>query len=133
MVTTPVSKKQAVGMAFVGFGKTIPEEARDNLGLPSSERLWLLCLREMQGVDAITEGRLNQELQVIQQLDLSGFFLVLWDIHRFAINAGHVIILDGPASGSLVVHQLGLSLVNPLHHRLLFERFFAGVVLWRCL
>lgn len=74
-------------------------------------------------MDAIAEGRLNQELQVIQQLDLSGFFLVLWDIHRFAINAGHVIILDGPASGSLVVHQLGLSPVNPIQHRLLFERF----------
>ena len=60
-------------MAFVGFGKVIPEEARDNLGLPSSERLRLLCLREMQGVDAIAEGRLDQELQVIQQLDLNGF------------------------------------------------------------
>lgn len=49
MVTTPVSKKQAVGMAFVGFGKTIPEEARDNLGLPSSERLRLLCCGKCKG------------------------------------------------------------------------------------
>ena len=123
MIPVPVSNKKKVGMPFVGFGKAIPEEVKDNLGLAPSERLRLLCLRGMPGMDPVVERRLNQELQVIRQLDLSGFFLVLWDIYRFAINAGHVIILNGPASSSLVVHLLGLSPVNPIQHRLFFERF----------
>ncbi|NBR07060.1 MAG: hypothetical protein EBT92_15025 [Planctomycetes bacterium] len=123
MVTIPVLKKQVVEMALVCFGKAIPEEAGDNLGLDPSERLRLLCMRGMHGMDAVVEGRLKQELQVIKQLNLSGFFLILWDIHRFASCKGHVIILDGPATSSLILHQLGLSPVNPIHHGLLFERF----------
>jgi len=73
--------------------------------------------------DEVTE-RLSYELSVIERLGFADYFLVVADFIRFA-HKKH--ISTGPgrgsAAGSLVAYTLRITDVDPLHHRLLFERF----------
>lgn len=70
------------------------------------------------------EERLDRELDLIQKMGFSGYFLVVWDFVRFAKDAG---IPVGPgrgsAAGSFVSYCLGITDIDPLKYGLLFERF----------
>jgi len=70
------------------------------------------------------EQRLARELTIIQQMQFSGYFLIVWDFIRYAREHG---IPVGPgrgsAAGSLVSYALGITDLDPLQHELLFERF----------
>ncbi|SEM91329.1 DNA polymerase III subunit alpha [Lihuaxuella thermophila] len=70
--------------------------------------------------------RLNRELTVIINRGLASYFLIVWDLVRFARKNG---IPVGPgrgsAAGSLVVYLLGITEVNPLEYGLSFERFLS--------
>ena len=70
------------------------------------------------------EQRLGRELAIIQQMQFSGYFLIVWDFIRYARDAN---IPVGPgrgsAAGSLVSYALGITDLDPLQHELLFERF----------
>jgi DNA polymerase-3 subunit alpha len=70
------------------------------------------------------EQRLARELAIIQQMQFSGYFLIVWDFVRYARE--HKIPVGpgrGSAAGSLVSYSLGITDLDPLHHELLFERF----------
>lgn len=68
--------------------------------------------------------RLEYELTVIQNMGFSDYFLIVWDLMKYAREHG---ILTGPgrgsAAGSLVSYLLGITDVDPIKHGLLFERF----------
>jgi DNA polymerase III alpha subunit len=73
------------------------------------------------------QERLDQELQVINDLNLVEPLLAICQIVQQAHKNDVLASVRGPAAGSLVVHALGLSQVCPLKHGLLFERFsYAG-------
>lgn len=73
---------------------------------------------------ATYETRLAYELGVISKLAYTGYFLILWDIIQWArsktipVGPGR-----GSAAGSLVAYALGLTELDPLRHKLIFERF----------
>ncbi len=68
--------------------------------------------------------RLDNEIRVIQQMQFSAYFLIVWDFIRYARETG---IPVGPgrgsAAGSLVSYALRITDVDPLDYDLLFERF----------
>lgn len=68
--------------------------------------------------------RLAYELDVIQQMDFSGYFLIVADFINYAKKKG---IPVGPgrgsAAGSLVAYALRITDIDPLPYKLLFERF----------
>jgi error-prone DNA polymerase len=68
-------------------------------------------------------NRLEQELETIEHLGFSGYFLVVWDIVRWARERGISCQARGSAADSLVVYVLDISTVDPIHYNLLFERF----------
>ncbi len=70
-------------------------------------------------------AQLDHELGVIARLGLAGYFLVVWDVVRFACTVGVPCQGRGSAAGSVVSYTLGISRVDPLAHRLLFERFLS--------
>ncbi len=83
-------------------------------------------LRKRYG-DSIPEEvreRLEHELNVIEKMGFAGYFLIIWDVIRFAKENG---IRVGPgrgsAAGSLVAYTLGITNIDPLKYGLLFERF----------
>ena len=70
------------------------------------------------------EQRLSRELAIIQQMQFSGYFLIVWDFIRYAKE--HEIPVGpgrGSAAGSLVSYAMGITDIDPLQHELLFERF----------
>ncbi len=68
--------------------------------------------------------RMHYELQIMQQMGFSTYFLVVWDYIKYARDRN---IPVGPgrgsAAGSLVAYALGITNIDPIHHGLLFERF----------
>jgi DNA polymerase-3 subunit alpha len=67
--------------------------------------------------------RLDRELDVIDKLGFSNYFLIVWDFVRFARERGIPATARGSGVGSLVAYGLYLSHVCPLRYDLLFERF----------
>ncbi len=67
--------------------------------------------------------RLKKELDTIGAMRYSGYFLVVWDIARFARKNHIPICGKGSAAGSLVSYVLGISDVDPVKNNLYFERF----------
>jgi DNA polymerase III alpha subunit len=68
-------------------------------------------------------NRLAHELDVIERAGLAEFFLICWDLMRFAREQGIPAQGRGSAAGSIVAYTLGISRVEPIQHNLLFERF----------
>jgi error-prone DNA polymerase len=67
--------------------------------------------------------RLETELETIRQLGFAGYFLIVWDIVKWAREQGIRCQARGSAVDSLVVYLLDISNVDPIHYNLLFERF----------
>ncbi|MDR5726115.1 MAG: DNA polymerase III subunit alpha [Terriglobia bacterium] len=70
------------------------------------------------------EQRLQREIDCIQQMKFSGYFLIVWDFIRYAKE--HDIPVGpgrGSATGSLVAYAMNITDVDPLQASLLFERF----------
>jgi len=68
--------------------------------------------------------RLLYELNIINDMGFSNYFLVVYDFIKYAKKNG---ILVGPgrgsAGGSLVAYSLGITDIDPIYYDLLFERF----------
>jgi DNA polymerase-3 subunit alpha len=68
--------------------------------------------------------RLNEELKTIHEMGYDDYFLVVWDVIRYAKKQS---ILVGPgrgsAPGSLVAYTLGITDIDPIKFDLVFERF----------
>ncbi|HEY6182138.1 MAG TPA: DNA polymerase III subunit alpha, partial [Terriglobales bacterium] len=85
---------------------------------------WLQSQNKLKHTLADYEQRLTRELGIIQQMQFSGYFLIVWDFIRYARE--HDIPVGpgrGSAAGSLVSYALGITDLDPLQHELLFERF----------
>jgi len=68
-------------------------------------------------------ARLQRELEVIEKTGLAEFFLITWDIMRFAREQQIPGQGRGSAADSIVAYLLGITRVDPVAHDLLFERF----------
>lgn len=90
------------------------------------ERLSRAGLRDRMGGAPSPEyiERLEYELGVINRMGFAGYFLIVADFINAAKTRG---IPVGPgrgsAAGSLVAFALRITELDPIHHKLLFERF----------
>jgi DNA polymerase III alpha subunit len=82
--------------------------------------------RQHLGLSGDVETQLEYELRVIRESGLSNYFLIVWDIVRFAREQGILCQGRGSAANSLAAYLLGISPVNPLAHDLVFERFLSS-------
>lgn len=69
--------------------------------------------------------QISRELDLIEKLDLAGYFLIVWDIVRFCREAGILVQGRGSAANSAVCYSLGITAVDPIRMDLLFERFLS--------
>ena len=88
-----------------------------------------LCVEGLQerfpaGIRPEYKERLDYELGVIKRMGFSGYFLIVWDFIAYARTQG---IPVGPGRGSgagaIVAYALRITNIDPIHHKLLFERF----------
>jgi error-prone DNA polymerase len=69
--------------------------------------------------------QIDRELALIEKLDLPGYFLIVWDIVRFCREKNILVQGRGSAANSAVCYALGITAVDPVGMRLLFERFLS--------
>ncbi len=69
--------------------------------------------------------QLDKELGVISRLGFAGYFLVVWDICGFCRDQGILVQGRGSAANSAVCYSLGITAVDPIGQKLLFERFLS--------
>lgn len=67
--------------------------------------------------------RLEYELNIIHQMGFDTYFLIVWDLCRFSKEQGIWYNARGSAAGSIVAYSLDITLVDPIEHGLIFERF----------
>ena len=68
-------------------------------------------------------ARLEYELDVIRQTQFAKYILVVWDIISFVRDSGILFNVRGSANSSVILHCLGITAIDPIAHRLVFERF----------
>jgi error-prone DNA polymerase len=69
--------------------------------------------------------QVERELALIDKLGLGGYFLIVWDLVRFAREHGILCQGRGSAANSAVCYALGITAVDPVQMDLLFERFLS--------
>jgi error-prone DNA polymerase len=69
--------------------------------------------------------QIERELDLIEKLDLAGYFLIVWDIVNFCRQQGILVQGRGSAANSAVCYSLGITAVDPVGMDLLFERFLS--------
>jgi DNA-directed DNA polymerase III PolC len=69
------------------------------------------------------QERLGKELLTIDKQDFASYFLITWDIIRYAQSMGYHHVGRGSGANSIVAFCLGITDVDPLDLDLYFERF----------
>ncbi len=74
---------------------------------------------------AQVQSRIRHELSIIRDMGFTDYFLVVWDVARFARRAGIRFAGRGSAADSVVAYCLGITDVDAYSRQLLFERFMS--------
>src|SRR5579885_967259 len=69
--------------------------------------------------------QIEKELALIEKLNWSGYFLIVWDLVQFCRREGILVQGRGSAANSAVCYSLGITAVDPVAMDLLFERFLS--------
>lgn len=112
----------------IELGKTKPPIYEIEGGITPDEYLKKLCYEKLGKMNfknkEVYKERLDYELSVIKQTGFSSYFLIVADFVNWAKKQN---IKVGPgrgsAAGSLVSYLLGITAVDPIKYKLLFERF----------
>lgn len=129
--TLEIAERSNVNLDFTGYHLPrfdAPEETR-NLASQHTPETYLRALCQ-EGIarryDAITDAvqqRVDYELAVIHQMGFDTYFLIVWDLIRYARENHIWFNVRGSASSSIVAYALGITSIEPLSHQLIFERF----------
>jgi len=102
-----------------------PESYLEKLAREGLERRFSTSLKKVPPERrSIYQKRLEEELQIIQSMGFSGYFLIVSDFIRFAkenripVGPGR-----GSVAGSLVAYALQITDLDPIEYDLIFERF----------
>jgi error-prone DNA polymerase len=71
------------------------------------------------------QRQIAHELDLIERLDLAGYFLIVWDIVSYCRQHDILVQGRGSAANSAVCYSLGITAIDPIKMELLFERFLS--------
>jgi DNA-directed DNA polymerase III PolC len=74
------------------------------------------------GNKTVTE-RVKKELRIIHELGFNAYFLITWDIIRYAQSRGFYYVGRGSGANSIIAYCLQITDVDPIELDLYFERF----------
>ena len=81
------------------------------------------CIRRYGERNRNAMTRTVKELEVIDKLGFAAYFLITWDIVRYAQTAGYHHVGRGSGANSIVAFNLFITDVDPMDLDLYFERF----------
>ncbi|MEI7802603.1 MAG: DNA polymerase III subunit alpha, partial [Bacteroidota bacterium] len=74
-------------------------------------------------ISTVVSERLEKELRMIEEKDFSSYFLINWDIVRYAQHKNYFYIGRGSGANSMAAYLLRITDVDPIDLDLYFERF----------
>ncbi len=86
---------------------------------------WTEALARFRPMTARAQSQLAKELDMIDRLDLAGYFLIVWDLVQFCKRERIMVQGRGSAANSAVCYALSITAVDPVKMELLFERFLS--------
>lgn len=94
----------------------------------SSKLLYTLAINGLKkrcggNVNKVYADRLKYELNVIEKMGFTDYFLIVYDYVKYARKSDIFANTRGSAAGSLVSYALGITNVDSIKYDLLFERF----------
>jgi DNA polymerase-3 subunit alpha len=102
--------------------KTFSARKKDDAHL--LRKLALDGLQARYGTNSIAaKQRVDKELDIINQLGFNSYFLMTWDIIRYAHQRGFYYVGRGSGANSIVAYCLRITDVDPIELDLYFERF----------
>jgi DNA polymerase-3 subunit alpha len=87
------------------------------------EKLAMDGYRYRYGNDREALERIRHELEIIDKLGFSAYFLIAWDIVRYSMSRGFYHVGRGSGANSIVAYCLKITDVDPIELNLYFERF----------
>ncbi len=126
VVTNTLRVMEACNVAVPLFNdknkKTFTNTEQDDIKL--LEKLALDGLQHRYGNNNKEAGqRVEKELKIIGALNFTAYFLIVWDILRYAKNRGFFYVGRGSGANSIVAYCLQITDVDPIKLDLYFERF----------
>jgi DNA polymerase-3 subunit alpha len=124
--TLLIAERCDVDLSFKGYHLPdfpVPE------GFTAATYLRYLCeegARRRYGDRAASQQvreRISYELGVVHKMGFDAYFLIVWDLCRYARENEIWYNARGSAAGSIVAYVLEITIVDPIQHDLLFERF----------
>ena len=91
------------------------------------ELVWAGAEKRYPGMPDHVRERLERELDVIEQKDFPGYFLIVYDIVREARSRGILCQGRGSAANSAVCYVLDITAVDSIFFDLPFERFLSAL------
>ncbi|MCH7412122.1 DNA polymerase III subunit alpha [Belliella sp. R4-6] len=87
------------------------------------EKLAIEGLQYRYGNSPMAEKRLFKELKIIDEMNFNAYFLIVWDVIRYAQNRQFYYVGRGSGANSIVAYCLRITDVDPIKLDLYFERF----------
>ncbi len=123
-------KGVCAGYDLLPFDQTSSDLSEDDLKAGCDEALRRLCDAGMiwrygpeESKREDYRARLERELGILRDKNISAYFLIVWDFVNWARQRGIPAIARGSGVGTMVGYVLGLSNACPVRYGLLFERF----------
>jgi DNA polymerase-3 subunit alpha len=110
----------------LSFGRGLLPEPPVPPGRSSEDYLAEICFAGLRRRGAVTpelEQRLRYELDVLRQTGFTDYIYVVKEIADYAHQRGIHMGVRGSAAASLVLYALGVTDIDPVANRLVFERF----------
>lgn len=102
----------------------VPTEFNDDQNAFLEHITWVGAHQRYKEITAEVEERIKYELFIIKTMGFAGYFLIVSDFIKEGRNMG---VFIGPgrgsAAGSAVAYCIGITNIDPIKYKLLFERF----------
>jgi error-prone DNA polymerase len=90
-----------------------------------AEMTWRGMKERYRKPSAAVKAQITKELDLIHRLGFSGYFLIVWSLVSYCRESGIMVQGRGSAANSAVCFCLGITPVDPVGAKLLFERFLS--------
>jgi DNA polymerase-3 subunit alpha len=124
--TLLIAERCNLDLSFKGYHLpyfTVPDEYTPQSYLRMLCEQGLVHRYESHAADPEVRQRLEYELEIIHSMGFDTYFLIVWDLCRYAREKNIWYNARGSAAGSIVAYSLDITLVEPIRHGLIFERF----------
>lgn len=124
--TVTLAERLEFGLENLGYRfPDFPVTSGDSMAAKIRREAFAGAKRRYGELTPAVEKQLNHELRVIDKLGFNGYFLIVWDLVRFANENDILVQGRGSAANSAVCYTLGITAVDPIGCKLLFERFLS--------